>query len=135
MLYVARPGLIIGKKGQEVEVLQEELQNLIGRRVNLKVEEVHRPEIYGQLVAEDIAQQLQKRGSFRRSLKRAIDTSMDAGAKGIKIQLSVDSACRNGSMRERNCRCSTIEHAAGQNQLRFCRSRYAARQYRYSGMD
>jgi small subunit ribosomal protein S3 len=88
MLYVARPGLIIGKKGQEVEVLQEELQNLIGRRVNLKVEEVHRPEIYGQLVAEDIALQLQKRGSFRRSIKRAIDTSMDAGAKGIKIQLS-----------------------------------------------
>ena len=88
MLYVARPGLIIGKKGQEVEVLQEELQNLIGRRVNLKVEEVHRPEIYGQLVAEDIALQLQKRGSFRRSIKRSIETSMDAGAKGIKIQLS-----------------------------------------------
>ncbi len=88
MLYVARPGLIIGKKGQEVEVLQEELQNLIGRRVNLKVEEVHRPEIYGQLVAEDIALQLMKRGSFRRSIKRSIETSMDAGAKGIKIQLS-----------------------------------------------
>ncbi len=87
-LYVARPGLIIGKKGQEVEVLQEELQNLIGRRVNLKVEEVSRPEIYGQLVAEDIAQQLMKRSSFRRTMKRAIDTSMDAGAKGIKIQMS-----------------------------------------------
>jgi small subunit ribosomal protein S3 len=88
MLFVARPGLIIGKKGQEVEVLQEELQNLIGRRVNLKIEEVHRPEIHGQLVAEDIAQQLMKRASFRRTLKRAIDTSMDAGAKGIKVQLS-----------------------------------------------
>ena len=88
ILYVARPGLIIGKKGQEVEVLQEELQGLIGRRVNLKVEEVNRPEIYGQLVAEDIAQQLMKRSSFRRTMKRAIDTSMDAGAKGIKIQMS-----------------------------------------------
>jgi small subunit ribosomal protein S3 len=88
ILYVARPGLIIGKKGQDVEVLQEELQGLIGRRVNLKVEEVNRPEIYGQLVAEDIAQQLMKRSSFRRTMKRAIDTSMDAGAKGIKIQMS-----------------------------------------------
>jgi small subunit ribosomal protein S3 len=88
ILHVARPGLIIGKKGQDVEVLQEELQGLIGRRVNLKVEEVNRPEIYGQLVAEDIAQQLMKRSSFRRTMKRAIDTSMDAGAKGIKIQMS-----------------------------------------------
>jgi small subunit ribosomal protein S3 len=87
-LFVARPGLIIGKKGQEAEVLQEELQNLIGRRVNLKIEEVGRPEIYGQLIAEDIAQQLMKRSSFRRTMKRAIDTSMDAGAKGIKIQMS-----------------------------------------------
>jgi small subunit ribosomal protein S3 len=88
VLYVARPGLIIGKKGQEVEILQEELQNLTGRRVNLKIEELGRPEIMAQLVAEDIAQQLGKRASFRRTMKRAIETTMDAGAKGIKIQLA-----------------------------------------------
>ena len=88
VLYVARPGLIIGKKGQEVEILQEELQNLTGRRVNLKIEEIGRPEIMAQLVAEDIAQQLAKRSSFRRTMKRAIETTMDAGAKGIKIQLA-----------------------------------------------
>jgi small subunit ribosomal protein S3 len=88
VLYVARPGLIIGKKGQEVEILQEELQNLTGRRVNLKIEELGRPEIMSQLVAEDIAQQLCKRASFRRTMKRAIETTMDAGAKGIKIQLA-----------------------------------------------
>lgn len=87
-LYVARPGLIIGKKGQEVEVLQEELQNLIGRRVNLKVEEIARPEVHAQLVAEDIAMQLAKRSSFRRTMKRAMETTMDAGARGIKIQLA-----------------------------------------------
>src|SRR6476646_1862735 len=87
-LYVARPGLIIGKKGQEVEILQEELQNLTGRRVNLKIEEIGRPEIHAQLVAEDIGQQLSKRASFRRTMKRAIETTMDAGDKGIKIQLS-----------------------------------------------
>jgi small subunit ribosomal protein S3 len=88
VLYVARPGLIIGKKGQEVELLQEELQNLTGRRVNLKIEEISRPEVQAQLVAEDIAQQLAKRSSFRRTMKRAIETTMDAGAKGIKIQLA-----------------------------------------------
>ncbi|MDX1927495.1 MAG: 30S ribosomal protein S3 [Pirellulaceae bacterium] len=88
MLYVARPGLIIGKKGQEVETLQEELQSLIGRRVNLKIEEVARPEIQAQLVAEEIAQQLMKRANFRRTMKRAIETTMDAGAKGIKVQLA-----------------------------------------------
>jgi small subunit ribosomal protein S3 len=88
VLYVARPGLIIGKKGQDVELLQEELQNLTGRRVNLKIEEISRPEIHAQLVAEDIAQQLSKRASFRRTMKRAIETTMDAGAKGIKVQLS-----------------------------------------------
>jgi small subunit ribosomal protein S3 len=88
VLFVARPGLIIGKKGQEVELLQQELQNLIGRRVNLKIEEIHRPELQAQLVAEDIAQQLAKRASFRRTMKRSVEQTMEAGAKGIKIQLS-----------------------------------------------
>lgn len=88
ILFVARPGLIIGKKGQEVEVLQEELQNLIGRRINLKIEELTRPEIMAQLVAEKIAEQLSKRASFRRTMKRSIEETMDAGAKGIKVQLS-----------------------------------------------
>ncbi|MBC8874666.1 MAG: 30S ribosomal protein S3 [Planctomycetes bacterium] len=88
ILHVARPGLIIGKKGQEVEFLQGELQNLIGRRVNLKIEEIHRPELYAQLVAEEISQQLSKRSSFRRTMKRAMEATMDAGAKGIKVQLA-----------------------------------------------
>ena len=88
VLHVARPGLIIGKKGQEIELLQGELQELIGRRVNLKIEELSRPELYAQLVAEEIAQQLSKRSSFRRTTKRAMEQTMDAGAKGIKVQLA-----------------------------------------------
>ncbi|MFM8633869.1 MAG: 30S ribosomal protein S3 [Planctomycetia bacterium] len=88
ILHSARPGVIIGRKGQEVDRLQEELQELLGRRVNLKVEEVGRPEIQAQLIAEDIADQLSKRAAFRRTLKRALDTTMDAGAKGVKIQLA-----------------------------------------------
>ena len=88
IVHSARPGVILGRKGQEADRLQEELQELLGRRVNLKVEEVSRPEIQAQLIAEDIADQLTKRAAFRRTLKRALDTTMDAGAKGVKIQLS-----------------------------------------------
>jgi small subunit ribosomal protein S3 len=88
ILFTARPGVIIGRKGQEVERLQAELQGLIGRRVNIKIEEVSRPEIQAQLVAEDIAEQLSKRASFRRTMKRSADQTMEAGAKGIKIQLA-----------------------------------------------
>jgi small subunit ribosomal protein S3 len=87
-LFVARPGLIIGKKGQEVEVLQTEIQNLIGRRVNLRIEEIKRADFQAQLVAEKIAEQLARRSSFRRTMKQAMEETMKAGAKGIKIQLA-----------------------------------------------
>jgi small subunit ribosomal protein S3 len=88
ILFAARPGVIIGRKGTEVDRLQGELQELIGRRVNIKIEEISRPETWAQLVAEDISEQLAKRASFRRCIKRALETSMEAGAKGIKVQLS-----------------------------------------------
>jgi small subunit ribosomal protein S3 len=88
ILHSARPGVLIGRKGERVEELQNELQNLIGRRINIKIEEIGRPEIVAQLVAEDIAEQLGKRASFRRTMKRAIEQTMEGGAKGIKIQLA-----------------------------------------------
>ncbi|MEX2170873.1 MAG: 30S ribosomal protein S3 [Pirellulales bacterium] len=88
VLHAARPGVIIGRKGQQVEQLQDELQTLVGRRINIKIEEIARPEIQAQLVAEDISEQLIKRAAFRRTMKRALEQTMEAGAKGIKIQLS-----------------------------------------------
>jgi small subunit ribosomal protein S3 len=88
ILHSARPGVLIGRKGERVEELQNELQNLVGRRINIKIEEITRPEIVAQLVAEDIAEQLCKRASFRRTMKRSIEQTMEAGAKGIKIQLA-----------------------------------------------
>ena len=88
VLFSARPGILIGRKGERVEELQKELQQLTGRRINIKIEEINRPEIVAQLVAEDIAEQLAKRSSFRRTMKRAMEQTMDAGAKGIKIQLA-----------------------------------------------
>ena len=88
ILFSARPGILIGRKGERVEELQKELQDKTGRRINIKIEELNRPELVAQLVSEDIAEQLIKRGGFRRVMKRAMEQTMEAGAKGIKIQLS-----------------------------------------------
>ena len=87
-LYTSRPGGIIGRKGQEVEKLQADLEKLTGRRINLKIEKLDNPETIAQLVAEDIAEQLEKRQSFRRTMKKVMETTMEAGAQGIKLQLS-----------------------------------------------
>ena len=88
ILYSARPGVLIGRKGERVEELQKELQEKTGRRINIKIEEIARPEVVAQLVAEDIAEQLAKRAGFRRTIKRAMEQTMEAGARGIKIQLA-----------------------------------------------
>src|SRR5215472_11946348 len=87
-IHSARVGMIIGKKGQEVDKLTKELEDLAHRRIEIKTMEVNRPEVDPQLVAEDIAEQLEKRASFRRTMKRSIDQTMEAGAKGIRVQLS-----------------------------------------------
>jgi len=87
-LFSAKPGLLIGRKGEKVEELTNDLQKLTGRRINLQIEEIVNPEIVAQLVAEDIADQLVKRASFRRTMKRAMELAMENGAKGIKIQLA-----------------------------------------------
>jgi small subunit ribosomal protein S3 len=87
-MHSARPGIIIGRKGQEIDRLKGRLENLIGRRMEVKIVEVTNPFRSAALVAEDIAQQLMKRGSFRRTLKRSLDQVMEAGVKGIKVQLS-----------------------------------------------
>src|SRR5262245_47612389 len=87
-VYAARVGMIIGKKGQEVDKLTEELKDEFNRVIEVKTMEVNRPEVDAQLVSQEIAEQLEKRASFRRTMKRAIDNTMENGAKGIKIQLS-----------------------------------------------
>jgi small subunit ribosomal protein S3 len=87
-IYSARVGMIIGKKGQEVDKLTQELESLAHRHVEVKTVEINRPEVDPQLVAEDIAEQLEKRASFRRTMKRSIDQTMEGGAKGIRVQLS-----------------------------------------------
>lgn len=87
-LHTARPGIIIGRKGQEVDKLKLELEELTGRRMDLKIVEVLQPARNANLIAEDIAQQLIKRTSFRRAIKKSMDTVMDSGAAGVKVELS-----------------------------------------------
>ena len=87
-IYSARVGMIIGKKGQEVEKLTKDLEGLIHRHIEVKTMEVNRPALDAQLVSEDIAEQLEKRQSFRRTMKKAMDQTREEGARGIKVQLS-----------------------------------------------
>ncbi|SVD12570.1 uncharacterized protein METZ01_LOCUS365424, partial [marine metagenome] len=84
-IFSARPGLVIGKKGSKVDKLSQDLTNLIGRVVDLDVKEIESPEVDAQIVAESIAEQLQKRSPYRRTMRRYAEMVMDLGAKGVKI--------------------------------------------------
>jgi len=84
-VYSARPGVVIGKKGEDIEALKVELQKMLGVPVHVNIEEVRKPEVDAQLIADSISQQLQKRIMFRRAMKRAITNAMRLGAQGIKI--------------------------------------------------
>jgi small subunit ribosomal protein S3 len=88
ILYTARPGLIIGRKGAEIEKLKDTIEKLVGKTVDIRIQEIDKPELEAQLVAENIAEQLQKRAAFRRTIKKAIDITMGMGAKGVKVQIS-----------------------------------------------
>jgi len=88
-IHTARPGIIIGKKGLEVDRLKEELQRIIGgKQVNLNIKEIRRAELDASLVAQNIALQLEKRISFRRAMKKSVQSSLRFGALGIKIRCS-----------------------------------------------
>lgn len=84
----ARPGLVIGKKGEDIEPLRQELSKLAGVPVQITIEEVRKPDLDASLVAQTIAQQLEKRIMFRRAMKRAVTNAMRAGALGIKVNVS-----------------------------------------------
>jgi len=84
-IFSARPGVVIGKKGEDIESLKGQLQRMLGVPVHVNIEEVRKPELDAQLIADSIAQQLQKRIMFRRAMKRAITNAMRLGAQGIKI--------------------------------------------------
>ncbi len=87
-IYTSRPGIIIGRKGAEVDKLRDDLQKELGREVHINIQEIQRPELDAQLLAENIAGQLVRRVSFRRAMKKAMESSFRFGAKGVKIMVS-----------------------------------------------
>jgi len=84
-IHTARPGVVIGKKGQDIENMRRDLQRMTGNEVHLNIVEIRKPELDAQLVAENIAQQLERRVAFRRAMKRAVQAAMRLGAGGIRI--------------------------------------------------
>src|SRR5215208_4102120 len=87
-IHTARPGIVIGKSGSEVDALRRELHKMTGKAVKVNILEIKRPELDAKLVAQSIAEQLQNRVAFRRAMKRALTSAMRSGAKGVKIQVS-----------------------------------------------
>ncbi|MBS0627737.1 MAG: 30S ribosomal protein S3, partial [Verrucomicrobia bacterium] len=87
-IHTARPGLVIGKKGAEIDILKAELKKLTGKEVWIEVEEIKRPDLEAKIVADNIAKQLERRIPFRRVLKKSMQATMDAGGAGIKVQIS-----------------------------------------------
>jgi len=85
IIHTARPGIVIGKRGAEVDVMKQELSRLTGKSVDIDIVEVRKPDLDAQLVAENIALQLERRVSFRRAMKKTVTTAMRMGAKGIKV--------------------------------------------------
>ena len=88
VIHTARPGIVIGKKGEDIEALRQEVSRMMGVPVNIGVEEVRKPELDAYLVAESIAGQLMRRIMFRRAMKRAVTNAMRLGAEGIKVRVS-----------------------------------------------
>jgi small subunit ribosomal protein S3 len=87
-IYTSRPGIIIGRKGQEVDKLKQEIQKRTGKEVFINIQEILKPELDAQLVSESVALQLEKRIAFRRAMRKAVDAALRFGAKGIKIRVS-----------------------------------------------
>ncbi len=87
-IYTARPGIVIGRKGGELDKVKDDIQKITGREVLLDIQEVKKPDLVAQLVAENVALQLERRISFRRAMKKAVQTSMSLGAEGIRVQCS-----------------------------------------------
>ncbi len=87
-VYTARPGIVIGKKGEDVEKLRNELSDKMGVPVHINIEESRKPELDAQLVADSVAQQLERRVMFRRAMKRVMQNAMRQGAQGVKVQVS-----------------------------------------------
>ena len=118
-LHSAKPGVLIGSKGQNVDRVKAELEDLTGRRMDVKIVELSNPNRNAVLVAEDLAGQLERRGSFRRAIKRTMDSVMESGVLGVKMELAGRLGGSEMSRREKASRGSIpAEHTAAAHRLR-----------------
>lgn len=128
-LHTARPGILIGKKGAKVDKFREDLEKLTGKPVRMKIIEIHRPELEAKLVAEGLAEQLGKRINYRRALKKVAETSMAAGALGIKIRiagrLQGSDMARIGNIRRGRVPCGTLR-AQVEYGFALCSTKYGS---------
>ena len=135
-IFTARPGVVIGRKGAEIDKIKEELSKMTGKEIYVDIQEVKTPEIDAQLVAENIALQLERRISFRRAMKKAVQTAMDFGAEGIKIRcagrLGGAELARVETYHEGSVPLHTL---AREHRLRLCRSQDRLRQARHQMLD
>ena len=125
IIHTASPGIIIGRKGAEVDKLKADLEKQYGGQVYITVKEIKKPELDAQLVSENVATQLEKRVAFRRAMKRSVQSALRLGAQGIKImvagRLGGAEIARHRMVSGRAC---ALAYAAGRNRLWLCRSPY-----------
>ena len=136
-IFTARPGIVIGRKGAEIEKMTEDISRMSGgKSVKIDIQEIKTPELEAQLVAENIALQLERRISFRRAMKKAIQTTMDFGAQGIKLRVA---GRLNGAEISRAeldpRRQDPAAHAPRAHRLRFPRGEHPLRQDRRQMLD
>ncbi len=136
IVHTAKPGVLIGRKGVKAEELKKRLEALTGRRVGLDIMEIARPELDATLVAQNVAEQLMKRAAYRRTLKRAIQHTMERGAKGVKIliagRLGGQEIARSEKQAQGSIPLSTLKANIS---LRRGRGAHDLRRHRRQGLD
>ena len=131
-IFTARPGVVIGRKGAEIDKLKEELSKMTGKEVYVDIQEVKQPETDAQLVAENVALQLERRVSFRRAMKKAVQIAMDFGAEGIKFVVPAAwVALKSHALKNIIGRSRSVAHVAREHRLRFRRSEHHVWQARH----
>jgi small subunit ribosomal protein S3 len=134
-IFSARPGVVIGKKGEDIENLKAELSRRLGVPVAVNIEEIRKPEVDAQLIADSITQQLEKRIMFRRAMKRAMQNAMRLGAQGIKIMsFGPPERHRDRPLRVVPRRPRAASHPEGRHRLRLLRSQDDLRRDRREGL-
>jgi len=134
-VHTAKPGIVIGKGGANVEALRQQIGRLTNGKVKLEIKEIRQPDLDAVLVATNIAQQLTRRIAFRKALKQAIQRTMKAGAKGLRIAVSGRLGRRDGAPRMGQGRPHPAQHAACRHQLRPGPRSHDLRAHRRQGLD